>query len=167
MKSARLLFVISAQAGLWSVPGLEPTHNHPRVIGLDGWCAWRLVGGNNREIARSASIYGTFQECYEAARRVQLAVPSINPVLRHDDVENRWAWRVQADPRAGASSGRMYHRYRECLFNVRQFLDLMPAAVTAYDSEVVLPRVDGPASALYIPAQVVLADVVDANGVFA
>jgi len=64
--AVRLLFVVSGRSGIWSAPGLA---SNQRMINLDGWCAWRLVGANNREVARSARTFPTFHECYQAARR--------------------------------------------------------------------------------------------------
>jgi hypothetical protein len=131
--AVRLLFVVSGRAGVWSAPGLEPEE---REINLDGWCAWRLVGANNREIARSAKTFPTFHECYQAARHVQQRLALAVTTVRHDDVLNLWAWRVQIDGAAVATSGRLYQRHRECQSNLAQFLALMPLAATAYDSTV-------------------------------
>ena len=137
--AVRLLFVVSGRAGGWSAPGLEPEQ---REINLDGWCAWRLVGANNREIARSARTFPTFHECYQAARQVQQRLALAVTTVRHDDVLNLWAWRAQLDGVPVATSGRLYQRHRECQSNVAQFLALMPLAATAYDSTV-LPALDG------------------------
>jgi hypothetical protein len=131
--AVRLLFVVSGRAGVWSAPGLEPEQ---REINLDGWCAWRLVGANNREIARSARTFPTFHECYQAARQVQQRLALAVTTVRHDDVLNLWAWRAQLDGTPVATSGRLYQRHRECQSNVAQFLALMPLAATAYDSTV-------------------------------
>jgi hypothetical protein len=136
--AVRLLFVVSSRAGVWSAPGLEPEQ---REIHLDGCCAWRLVGANNREIARSARTFPTFHECYQAARHVQQRLALAVTTVRHDDVLNLWAWRAQLDGVPVATSGRLYQRHRECQSNVAQFLALMPLAATAYDSTVV-PAVD-------------------------
>jgi hypothetical protein len=137
--AVRLLFVVSGRAGVWSAPGLEPEQ---REINLDGWCAWRLVGANNREIARSARTFPTFHECYQAARQVQQRLALAVTTVRHDDVLNLWAWRAQLDGVPVATSGRLYQRHRECQSNVAQFLALMPLAATAYDTTV-LPTLDG------------------------
>jgi len=131
--AVRLLFVVSGRAGLWSAPGLLPDQ---REINLDGWCAWRLVGANNREIARSAKTFPTFHECYQAARYVQHRLALATTTVRHDDVLNLWAWRAELDGAPVATSGRLYQRHRECQSNVAQFLLLMPLAATAYDSSV-------------------------------
>lgn len=139
MAAVRLLFVASGRAGVWSAPGLVPAQ---REVSLDGWCAWRLVGANNREIARSARTFPSFHECYQAARHVQQRLTLAVTTLRHDDVLNLWAWRAQLDDVPVATSGRLYQRHRECQANVAQFLALMPLAATAYDSTDVL-AIDG------------------------
>ena len=134
MAAVRLLFVVSGRSGIWSAPGLA---SDQRMINLDGWCAWRLVGANNREVARSAQTFQTFHECYQAARQVQHRIDLAATTVRHDDVLNLWAWRAEIDGIAVATSGRMYQRHRECQSNAAQFFELMPLAATAYDSTAV------------------------------
>jgi hypothetical protein len=140
--AVRLLFVVSGRSGIWSAPGLA---SDQRMINLDGWCAWRLVGANNREVARSARTFPTFHECYQAARQVQRRLDGAALTVRHDDVLNLWAWRAEIDGIAVATSGRMYQRHRECQSNATQFFELMPLAATAYDSTTV-PAIDSEAA---------------------
>jgi len=147
--AVRLLFVVSGRSGIWSAPGLATDQ---RMMNLDGWCAWRLVGANNREVARSARTFLTFHECYQAARQVQHRLDAAALTVRHDDVLNLWAWRAEIDGFAVATSGRMYQRHRECQSNAAQFLALMPLAATAYDStDALTPGAYAPTSA--VPAQ--------------
>jgi len=147
--AVRLLFVVSGRSGIWSAPGLA---SDQRMINLDGWCAWRLVGANNREVARSARTFPTFHECYQAARQVQRCLEDAAMTVRHDDVLNLWAWRAEIGGIAVATSGRMYQRHRECQSNAAQFFVLMPLAATAYDStNVSTIGSDSPASV--VPAQ--------------
>jgi hypothetical protein len=158
--AVRLLFVVSGRAGVWSAPGLEPEQ---REINLDGWCAWRLVGANNREIARSAKTFPTFHECYQAARHVQQRLALAVTAVRHDDALNLWAWRVQLDGVPVATSGRLYQRHRECQSNVAQFLALMPLAATAYDSTVATnPDVDADVA----PITAELTQVIDVEEIY-
>ena len=145
----RLLFVVSGRSGIWSAPGLA---SDQRMINLDGWCAWRLVGANNREVARSARTFPTFHECYQAARQLQHRLDLAAMTVRHDDSLNLWAWRAEIDGVAVATSGRMYQRHRECQSNAAQFFELMPSAVTAYDSTTV-PAIGADSLATLIPAQ--------------
>jgi hypothetical protein len=147
--AVRLLFVVSGRSGMWSAPGLA---SDQRMINLDGWCAWRLVGANNREVARSARTFPTFHECYQAARQLQHRLSVATTTVRHDDVLNLWAWRAEIDGVAVATSGRMYQRHRECQSNAAQFFELMPFAATAYDSATV-PRIDADSPATLVPAQ--------------
>lgn len=149
MAAVRLLFVVSGRSGIWSAPGLA---SDQRMINLDGWCAWRLVGANNREVARSARTFPTFHECYQAARQVQHCLDLALTTVRHDDVLNLWAWRAEIDGIAVATSGRMYQRHRECQSNAAQFLALMPLAATAYDSTTV-PAIGSESLVSVIPAQ--------------
>jgi hypothetical protein len=131
--AVRLLFIASNRGGGWTAPGLEPTDRNCRTIDLDGWCAWRLVGGNNREIGRSPRTFPSFHDCYQAVRDLQHQLPRAVLVLRHDDRENRWAWRAHVDDVSVATSGRLYQRHRECQSNAKQFFELLPEATTAYD----------------------------------
>jgi hypothetical protein len=147
--AVRLLFVVSGRSGVWSAPGLS---SDQRMINFDGWCAWRLVGANNREVARSARTFPTFHECYQAARQVQHRLDVAATSVRHDDDLNLWAWRVEIDGIAVATSGRMYQRHRECQSNVAQFFELMPIAATAYDSAPV-PAISADALATLVPTQ--------------
>ncbi len=149
MAAVRLLFVVSGRSGIWSAPGLAADQ---RMINLDGWCAWRLVGANNREVARSAQTFPTFHECYQAARQVQHRLDVAAMTVRHDDVLNLWAWRAEIDGIAVATSGRMYQRHRECQSNAAQFLELMPLAATAYDSTTV-PAIGADSPTSVVPAQ--------------
>lgn len=149
MAAVRLLFVVSGRSGIWSAPGLA---SDQRMINLDGWCAWRLVGANNREVARSAQTFPTFHECYQAARQVQHRLDVAAMTVRHDDVLNLWAWRAEIDGIAVATSGRMYQRHRECQSNAAQFLALMPLAATAYDSTTV-PAIGADSPTSVVPAQ--------------
>ena len=107
---------------MWSAPGLA---SDQRIVNLDGWCAWRLVGANNREVARSAQTFPTFHECYQAARSVQRHLDAAATTVRHDDHLNLWAWRAEIDGVAVATSGRMYQRHRECQSNAAQFFELL------------------------------------------
>jgi hypothetical protein len=133
MAAVRLMFVVSGRAGTWSAPGLEPDQAET-TVNLDAWCAWRLMGANNREIARSARTFSTFHECYQTAREIQQALDGVVTTVRHDDTHNLWAWRAKLDGVNIATSGRLYQRFRECQANVAQFIEFMPLAITAYDA---------------------------------
>ena len=164
MSAVRLMFVVSGRAGTWSAPGLEPEQSET-TVNLDAWCAWRLMGANNREIARSARTFSTFHECYQTAREIQQALDGVVTTARHDDTHNLWAWRAKLDGVNIASSGRLYQRFRECQANVAQFIELMPIAITAYDAAPVRGstsmRMNGRASEVEVPRpSIVLLDAV-------
>jgi hypothetical protein len=130
--AGRLLFVTSDRVDSWALPGL-PRATTPDSHAPLEWCAWRLIGGNNREVARGAGTHPDFYECYETVRRVQQNLGRAVSLIRRSDAEGLWAWRIMLDGRLEAGSGRLYQRHRECEFNLRQFLALMPHAATAYD----------------------------------
>ena len=132
MGAARLLFMSYDRPGVWSVPGL-PVGDTTIVMATQGWFAWRLVGANNREIARSARTFLSFGACYAAADALRTRKGHFVDVVRHDDDRNQWAWHLRVDGIAEAASSRLYQRHRECLFNLEQFMTSIPDAVSAYD----------------------------------
>lgn len=134
MDCARLLFVSSERAGVWPLPGVSPGDTSQVITDLPEWFAWRLIGGNNREIARSGQTFGSFQACLESARSLQGRIDATRHVVRHDDLKRLWAWRVAVDGRLEAVCGRLYQRHRECLSSLAQFRSAMPTAHTVYDS---------------------------------
>lgn len=156
MAAVRLMFVVSGRAGTWNAPGLEPELAET-TLNLDSWCAWRLMGANNREIARSARTFSTFHECYQTAREIQQALDGVVTTVRHDDTHNLWAWRAKLEGVNIASSGRLYQRFRECQANVAQFIEFMPLAVTAYDAAPARGsasmRLSGDSSVIELPRQ--------------
>ena len=159
MAAVRLMFVVSGRAGTWSAPGLELEHTET-TVNLDAWCAWRLMGANNREIARSARTFSTFHECYQTAREIQQSLDGVVTTVRHDDTHNLWAWRAKLDGVNIASSGRLYQRFRECQANVAQFIEFMPLAVTAYDAAPARGsasmRMNGESPVIELPRQAVV-----------
>ena len=132
MARARLLFVTSERLIDWPRPGIAPTDAESPVP--LSWSAWRLIGGNNREIARSARVFDNFIGCYQAVRDVQCAVTEGRGAARLVNADGMWAWRYEVDGVAEVTSGRRYLRQRECSANIQAFLDLVALATTPYDS---------------------------------
>lgn len=132
MPVARVLFVSSDRVDDWLPTRLEPFERESTMSSR--WAAWRLLGGNNREIGRSTRVFDDFARCYEAIRHVQTA---LRDVRRHStrllESSGLWTWLVDIDGRPEVTSGRGYYRQRECRANAQQFLDLMPTATTPYD----------------------------------
>lgn len=132
MITARVLFVSSGRVATWTRPGLEPMRAAQAPGGA--WCAWRLVGGNNREIARSARTYPDFQSCFEAVSQVQRSIGRSAPMIKIDPESRLWAWRLEIDGRVEVSGSRLYQRRRDCTFNIDQFRNLVVGATSDYSA---------------------------------
>jgi hypothetical protein len=146
---ARVLFVTSERLAGWPRPGVDADEaDGPRFSAR--WSAWRLVGGNNREIARSAQIFDTFVDCYQAVRDVQYAVGANEGAVRLVNAEGSWAWRLELAGVAAVTSGRRYQRHRECTANLQQFLTAMPTATTPYDAAMAGEAMALPSAASYL-----------------
>lgn len=97
----------------------------PRLTGPTA-VGWRLLGANNRELGRSVCVYPV-----QTARRQILALQAgaerLSTTLASGP-GGSWRWRASLDGVTVALSGRSYHRQRECLYNLHQFLGALPTA---------------------------------------
>jgi hypothetical protein len=85
------------------------------------WFAWRLLGGNNRELGRSAVVHPSATACRDAAARLRDRSSDLASVLATDARQGRWRWRVDDRDGTVAVSSRLYLRQRECTYNLAQF----------------------------------------------
>jgi len=92
------------------------------------WVAWRLAAANNRELGRSARVFTDLASCREAAARLQREIRRAESAASSDPT-GRWGWRLDLDGRPLATSARSYLRYRECHYNLVQFIAAVPAAL--------------------------------------
>ena len=76
------------------------------------WVAWRLVGSNHREIARSAGVFRDAAAAREAIITVRTGVE--RATAGTDAVRGLWAWQLSIDGAPVAVSSRPYQRYRDC-----------------------------------------------------
>lgn len=101
--------------GEWCTDQQPGAAKHP-------WSAWRLLGANNRELARSYTTYPDAESCAAAIKYLQSAsdrlVPAFLPGLRL----GRWYWQTAAADVPLAVSPRSFGLRRECEHNVEQFL---------------------------------------------
>lgn len=107
-----------------------PTAEDPFVVlnCADGeWVSWRLLGANNRELGRGAAVYATETGCLGVISRVQTWVTACVPsvIVRPS---GQWCWQLRLDGETVAVSWRVYHRQRECRYNLGQFLSILPEA---------------------------------------
>lgn len=94
--------------------------------------SWRLLGGNNRELGRSAKVFSALDACHLAALDLQLRVSTAVPELRSEMSTGRWTWSLRLDAEPVAIAGRSYLRLRECQYNLAQFIAFAPAAGVAH-----------------------------------
>ncbi|MFF3242825.1 hypothetical protein ACFYWY_03590 [Streptomyces sp. NPDC002870] len=92
---------------------------------------WRLVGANNRELGRSAEVFGSLAECQAAVTRLREKVAGARVLLTMPDAAGSWTWHLEIEGRAVAVAGRRYLRQRECQYNLSQFLVAVPVAQLA------------------------------------
>ena len=102
-----------------------PTSTEPA-----NWTAWRLLGRNNRELGRSPAVFSTVPECVAAVDRLKAVIGEAVRLLSVDDRDGRWCWRLVVDGAPVAVSSRSYHRQRECVYNLEQFIVAVADAET-------------------------------------
>jgi len=97
-----------------------------RVVGgaaaNGSWFAWRLLGGNNRELGRSAEVHPSAATCRDAAAQVRTRIAALTSVLATDARQGQWRWRLDDTEATLAVSSRLYLRQRECTYNLAQFV---------------------------------------------
>jgi hypothetical protein len=120
----RFLFV----SGIRGESPVDPDVELSRLTGV----SWRLLGGNNRELGRSARVFSGLEACHLAALDVQLRVSAATPELRSEAKTGKWTWQLRLDGEPVAIAGRSYLRLRECQYNLAQFISFAPAAGVAH-----------------------------------
>jgi hypothetical protein len=106
----------------------EPQAELSRLTGV----SWRLLGGNNRELGRSAEVFSDLQDCQLAALDVRERIADAAVELRSENGSGRWTWQLRLDDQPVAIAGRSYLRLRECQYNLAQFIAFAPAAGVAH-----------------------------------
>src|SRR5215813_9445457 len=100
-------------------PG-EATMALPRVLVVRGssltagadpiadreWYAWRLIGRNNRELGRSASIHPDVAACRADVIRLQAAAPRLSKFVVADLDQGLWRWRLESSGEVRADTAR-------------------------------------------------------------
>ena len=109
---------------------------HPRFqcySGTDG-VRWRLLGSNNRALARSAAGFTSPEEAVDDARTIgQLAADAQIDMISQAGTSWRWMMLVDGVPRA--VSGTAYARRLECVRAVTRFREwagLAPVDQTSF-----------------------------------
>ena len=136
MAVPRFLFVSGAR-------GESPIDADVELSRMTG-VSWRLLGGNNRELGRSAKVFMALEVCHLAALDLQKRVTSATPELRAEASTGRWTWSLRLDAEPVAIAGRSYLRLRECQYNLAQFIAFAPEAGVAHTT---IGRRPGPVNA--------------------
>jgi hypothetical protein len=133
MAAPRFLFVAGtrpAQDSWFRWP--DPLGLRTELVGPDGsWFGWRLAAANNRELGRSASVFADLGSCRLAVARLSSSIDSTVPATTIDDVTGLRAWQLSLDGELVAVSARRYHRQRECLYSLANFLEAVRIARVA------------------------------------
>jgi hypothetical protein len=109
----------------WPGAGRLPAGNLP----ADGaWVAWRLLGRNHREGARSARVFINVAGCVADVDLVHRALHDGTAELTIDAVGAMWSWSMVVGDQTVAVASRIYHRQRECQYSCRVFLATAPEA---------------------------------------
>ena len=98
----------------------------PSTDGADPRIAWRLVGGNNHELGRSAAVFDDLDGCVDAVHELQARIGQAVPTSTTSDGQSGWLLRL--DDVDVAVSCRWYRRERESQYNLLQFLAAAPTA---------------------------------------
>ena len=124
----RFVMVSASMGARISRPGEWATGRQP-VAATHCSSAWRLLGANNRELARSFTTYPDAGSCAAAIKYLQTAsdrlVPAFLPGLRR----GRWFWQTAVDDVPLAASARSFALRRDCEQNFEQFLAVVSAGV--------------------------------------
>lgn len=96
--------------------------------------AWRLIGGNNRDLGCAPDGYESREASREAVLRLKARITDAVPIITIEPTNSEWTWRLEIDGRIVARSARGYLRHRECLYNVSHFLGSVPTAALPGDA---------------------------------
>ncbi len=96
---------------------------------------WRLLGGNNRPIGRSALDHLNVPTCLSSIAQLVAVLPELTGRVDRNP-PNLWSWRLGHDGDDVAVSAHPYDRQVRSLHAMRQFLDR--AAVARIDAAVLV-----------------------------
>lgn len=129
MAAGRFLFVsgvVGPDRSTWSGQDIDQRHG-------TSWYAWRLLGGNNRELGRAAYVHASLAECRDAALVLRGELATLETSLTADVGTGLWSWRLSRQGVRVAGSSRSYQRQRESHYNLAQFRSAATAAEPGCD----------------------------------
>lgn len=124
MGRPRFLLVTGYRIGVESPAGSLGFGDFEGAPSSDGsWVGWRLIGANNRELARSASVWATTGACLTAIAMLRERINEVTALVAIDHTRGHWTWRLDlGDGHRVAVASRGYQRRREAQYALDQFL---------------------------------------------
>lgn len=95
--------------------------------------AWRLLGGNQRELGRSVRGYPDPALARDSALALQASLARAVAAVVVDALTGQWSWRLHVDDEPVLTSSRGYQRRRESESNLRCALAALCTAVLVPD----------------------------------
>jgi hypothetical protein len=99
---------------LYGYPVIGATRSQPKVPDEPVQFGWRLIGGNNRELARGAQSYETYTDVHQAVQSIQIGISTLDWPVRNDARTGKWHWQAESAGTALIAGGRSYERERDC-----------------------------------------------------
>lgn len=115
-----------------AVTGTVARASHPTATPSIERTVWRLFASNNREIARSARVYGSFAAAKEHVAAIQSRVVELDVHLVRGPEAGSYGWIAGLDRRAAATCARWYPA-SACIEAATSALDLLESATVAED----------------------------------
>jgi hypothetical protein len=129
LTGARFQFVLGQASGYRVLPSWPDARRALSGTELpETWVAWRLLGSNHREVARSARVFVDLGECRNQIELVRQAVIDRQAQLRAHPVAGQWSWTLCVDGQPVAVSSRHYQRQRDCDYSCTVFIGLVAGA---------------------------------------
>lgn len=92
---------------------------------------WRLIGGNNRELARGAQSYVTYAQVGEAVQLLRVGLAGLDWPINNDARTGKWHWHAASDGTPVMTGGRPYERERDCRDSIQHVqIALVDAMIT-------------------------------------
>jgi hypothetical protein len=124
------------------------------TAGPRAWTAWRLLGANNRELARSYTAYPDVDSCRRAVSLLQEAHSLLDLDVRPRLPTGRWYWVAGVDGVCLAVSARWFRWRRDCERNLEQFVIAAPDSIVDFSprGRVDVPRTRRPPTTIVVPS---------------
>ena len=88
---------------------------------------WRLLSGNNREIARCVDSYPDAESCRIAVKELQASIEDLLPVVRQTEA-HRWVWQLSDQDGVVVASAHHFDRLIRCQRGLDQARAELPIA---------------------------------------